>query len=165
MTLHPGPHFVDENGFCALCDLARLRQRARRAEHRCDFCSSLAPTWRYPCDSFVVDEELTGSEGDWAACDVCHDAIEIRDLNKLAYRSLHGGVVLYEMFPAAERAVIEQRLRAYHRSFLAHRRGDAVFRDRAQEPGPVLPKRKPRRRMCDEGGSHFPFPRNVLIES
>ena len=37
----------------------------------CDFCSSPAPAWRYPADSFT---DIAGSRSveDWLACEACH---------------------------------------------------------------------------------------------
>jgi hypothetical protein len=76
-------------------------------EHKCDFCSSLAPKWSYPCRDFVHNEnagilmmnekthdvrfdELSiegHSIGNWAACPVCHLLIERGDRERLARRS------------------------------------------------------------------------------
>ena len=96
------------------------------ARYHCDFCNAPAPSWRYVCESFVVDADAgVGSDRDWAACDTCYRAIEARDLNKLAYRSTHGSALLAVLRPA-ERADAEQRIRALHRQFLAHRTGVAV---------------------------------------
>ncbi len=54
---------------------------------KCDFCSEPEPAWSYPAATVrVVSNHV--SDGDWAACDACHDLIEAKDFNALADRSL-----------------------------------------------------------------------------
>ena len=69
---------------------------ADRAEPRCDFCSVVSPdpSWRYPVKDFLVfmatDENasLSGSRGDWMACEACRALIEAGNWNELAGRTL-----------------------------------------------------------------------------
>ncbi len=53
----------------------------------CDFCSSIAPAWRYPAIAFT---DCFGSRSleDWLACDVCHALIVAVDRDALARRFL-----------------------------------------------------------------------------
>ena len=53
----------------------------------CDFCSSPAPAWRYPADSFH-DSFGSQSVEDWVACEACHALIVAGDREGLAERSL-----------------------------------------------------------------------------
>jgi hypothetical protein len=69
----------------------------------CDFCSSPAPAWRYPADSFL--DQLRGrSVGDWLACDECHGLIESGDRPALAQRSLLTHVVRKDWWTGSSRA-------------------------------------------------------------
>ena len=53
----------------------------------CDFCSSLAPAWCYPAESFF---DIHGSKSveDWMACEACHALIVAGDRDGLARRCL-----------------------------------------------------------------------------
>ena len=53
----------------------------------CDFCSSIAPAWRYPAITFT---DCLGSRSleDWLACEACHRMIVAGDRHALARRSL-----------------------------------------------------------------------------
>ncbi len=62
----------------------------------CDFCSSIAPAWCYPAESFF-DMHGSKSVEDWMACEACHALIVAGDRNGLARRSL--------LAPAVRRAV------------------------------------------------------------
>jgi len=53
----------------------------------CDFCSSEAPSWCYPADSFL-DEHGSRSVSDWMACETCHELIESGNRDALAARVL-----------------------------------------------------------------------------
>ena len=52
----------------------------------CDFCYSTQVTWSYPCESFEF--LLSDSEGNWAACNICHDLIECGDNIALMQRAM-----------------------------------------------------------------------------
>lgn len=62
----------------------------------CDFCSTPAEEkdlWTYYCPDFrypyvVVGMVSEGSQGNWAACDACHDLIEANDQRALTVRSM-----------------------------------------------------------------------------
>jgi len=54
---------------------------------KCDFCSSPAPAWNYPAESFK-DPLGSQSIGDWLACEECHALIEAGNYEGLARRAL-----------------------------------------------------------------------------
>lgn len=88
----------------------------------CDFCSSPAPAWRYPAESFP-DLLLGRSVGDWLACDECHALIEAGDRNGLTKRSM--------LTPAVRQGHVEPEIARWfstdlHRRFFLHRTGPAV---------------------------------------
>lgn len=61
-----------------------------RTNFRCDFCMADHSRWLLPVNSFKMIEdgrEHYSSETDWAACDVCADALRINDWQKLVYRA------------------------------------------------------------------------------
>lgn len=67
---------------------------------RCDFCSSPDVKWDYPAEDFMVKMPKDapadwGSEGGFAACDLCHDLIEKDDRNGLLDRSVKTFVEMY----------------------------------------------------------------------
>ena len=94
----------------------------------CDFCSDPHVAWRYPAHSFVayaVAGIVGQSIGDWAACNVCHELIEVGDRAALVERSLSR---LLEKHPdvRADEAELRSELASLHGMFFAHQTGAAA---------------------------------------
>jgi len=106
----------------------------KAGEEICDFCSSPEIKWRYPTKSFEYPSgpgfEKTGSHGDWAACDICHDFIESGDWDGLADWSLQtmlGRKALgFAALTKDEIQLIRGMLVELHKRFREHRMGDAL---------------------------------------
>lgn len=93
-----------------------------RPTYRCDFCSADDPTWSYDARTFVGPHNI-GSVTGWAACDICHGAIESNQWNRLAVRSLHTADIPQ---PTPEiRARLLHDIKALHRQFRKNRIGPA----------------------------------------
>ncbi len=87
----------------------------------CDFCSSHAPAWLYPAESFL-DQYNSVSQGDWLACDECHRLIEAGDRASLANRVLLTDVVRSGLI---DKKLARQYARDLHDRFFRSRRGEA----------------------------------------
>ena len=81
----------------------------------CDFCSVHKVTWSYPCKSFVYIPDLIASEGEWAACDTCHDFIE-KGMNQ---------VLAYYAIKKADFEIPFEMMLELHDMFRANRIGEA----------------------------------------
>ena len=93
----------------------------------CDFCGSPAIAWRYPARSFALLELTSGqhcaSQGDWAACDVCHGLIEENARGALAERC----AAMFRPIPPPEILVsFMEGMRLVHAAFFLTRTGPAV---------------------------------------
>ena len=89
----------------------------------CDFCSSPAPAWRYPADSFH-DSFGSRSVEDWMACEACHALIVAGDRDGLARRCLTSpGLQVAVSFLGRARAL--GYCRDLHDRFWKARRGEA----------------------------------------
>lgn len=90
----------------------------------CDFCSGGSIVWRYPCNSFVMDE-VVESIGDWAACMNCHCFINTNNYDDLASFAVTSMILRNEI--AIEHAqTFYEYLRRLHGMFLANRTGACV---------------------------------------
>ncbi|HEY1437399.1 MAG TPA: hypothetical protein VGG82_07840 [Casimicrobiaceae bacterium] len=91
----------------------------------CDFCSAPKVLWRYHAHDFVMDIPEApvdwGSDGDWAACDICHELIERDERNGLAYRSALRFAIQHDV----EMKLILPRIRDLHTQFWTMRVGKA----------------------------------------
>jgi hypothetical protein len=89
----------------------------------CDFCSSPAPAWRYPADSFT---DIAGSRSveDWLACEECHLLIVLGDRDALARRSLRAPGLRVAV-AVLGRAETIRYCRDLHDRFWNARRGEA----------------------------------------
>jgi hypothetical protein len=90
----------------------------------CDFCSSPAPAWRYPADSFH-DRFGSRSVEDWFACEKCHELIDAGDRNALARRSLTTDSCQMAIGVMGQSAVFTY-CRDLHDRFWKARRGEAL---------------------------------------
>jgi len=89
----------------------------------CDFCSSPAPSWRYPAATFA---DLVGSRSveDWLACDECHTLIESGDRMGLGQRSLTAPDLQIAITLLGRESALEY-CRDLHDRFYRARRGAA----------------------------------------
>jgi len=88
----------------------------------CDFCSSSEVRWLYPAQSFsgtligIGDHEVKTQEfnsiGGWAACNVCHDLIELQDIEGLITRALE-----LHSVPRSQMNTLRSAMRDYHSTF------------------------------------------------
>jgi hypothetical protein len=88
----------------------------------CDFCSSPAPRWSYPCPSFEV--QGYGSEGDWAACEECSVLVEAGDREGLALRSAEKYVALHGLISTGASVMIAETLVDFQALFFEYRNGE-----------------------------------------
>lgn len=94
---------------------------------KCDFCSTLYPSWVHPSADFLLPpEQGTGlpawgsADQAWAACETCHEIIEREDREGLANRSLRmvpGGV------PRQARRAMLGQIKKMHAGFWKGRNG------------------------------------------
>jgi hypothetical protein len=89
----------------------------------CDFCSSIAPAWCYPAESFF-DMHGSKSVDDWVACEACHALIVAGDRDGLARRSLDAPMVALACVHIGKARTI-QYCRDLHDRFWKARRGAA----------------------------------------
>lgn len=105
-----------------------------KADPICDFCSNAYTVWRYTAtpSEFTLSVDgvsllvLQDSDGQWAACAVCHDLIEQDHRLALLARSL---VNQYETYPQVQCIPINvavQFIQGYHNTFFSHKYGNAV---------------------------------------
>lgn len=83
----------------------------------CDFCYSTKVIWSYPCESFEFYP--INSEGNWAACDICHDLIESDDRIALMERAIATAESQGMTFP-------KDVMLQFHDEFRSHRLGEAI---------------------------------------
>lgn len=86
---------------------------------KCDFCSAPDPTWKYPCEDFILEGTHHGSEGAWAACDDCAALIERNDRDGLALRSIES----YPLRDYIPRGRLRRMMAKLHRHFFRKRAG------------------------------------------
>ena len=101
--------------------------RPPREQWVCDFCSSPDVHWRYPARDFPIQSlkipgPQHGSEGGWAACNVCHALIERGLRDKLAKRS---AVKFSRKFGVPAKLIVND-LRKLHDEFWTNREGTAT---------------------------------------
>ena len=89
----------------------------------CDFCSSIAPAWCYPAESFF-DMHGSKSVEDWMACEACHALIVAGDRDALARRSLRAHCLRVAV-AVLGRAETIRYCRDLHDRFWKARRGAA----------------------------------------
>jgi len=99
----------------------------------CDFCSSPEIRWRFPCESFEYPAgpgfEKTGSHGDWAACQMCHNFIVSGDWDALADHTLETLLVKhpeFKMLTGDELQIVRRMMFQLHKRFKTHRMGDPL---------------------------------------
>jgi hypothetical protein len=65
--------------------------RVERATPVCDFCLAPNPAWEYPAAPvhIVGHPEITDSDDEWAACEVCHALIAGSRVGQLVERMVH----------------------------------------------------------------------------
>lgn len=90
---------------------------------KCDFCSAHNPTWRYPCKSFTMNALQWGSEGDFAACDICHKLIQEDRYGELNARSVN---ILYGHLTSDDKKIVSLMLARMHAEFARNRTGEPV---------------------------------------
>jgi hypothetical protein len=90
---------------------------------KCDFCSGPKPTWKYPCEDFVLAGTVLGSDGAWAACDECASLIEQNDRKGLAARCLETFHLVHPDAQYLPRRSVRKTLEEIHRYFFRHRDG------------------------------------------
>ena len=91
-------------------------------EESCDFCSDLAPEWRYPVVGRFFITQDSVNNGDWLACHMCHGLIEAGDWMAIVDRSLRQYADLDQEF----RAAVKKQLVALHAKFRQHQTGGAI---------------------------------------
>ncbi len=140
----------------------------------CDFCSSPAPAWRYPADTF---HDLFGSRSveDWLACEACHRLIQSGDRSALARRSLDAPGVRMAV-GVLGRVLALDYCRDLHARFWRARRGapyriavsgTLVMRHDPSAIWMVVVASTERRRlvMCQESGSPVARSRNSSVRN
>jgi hypothetical protein len=88
----------------------------------CDFCNSKNVEWRYPADSFAVEEIKYISQQDWAACESCANLIESYDLRTLARRSPG----YKDLLKAVNEDLAVMIVVEFHLQFMIHRTGPRI---------------------------------------
>lgn len=90
----------------------------------CDFCATPHPRWAFPADDcqlvVLPDGRPQMSEGAWAACDECREAIRANDRTRLERRAIR--MMRTEIGPLHSVHIIG--IRRCHTAFFSARLGD-----------------------------------------
>jgi hypothetical protein len=98
----------------------------------CDFCSSPDVSWMFPASDFEMYREqgevskIHISEGEWAACEICHHLIVQELWDDLERRAIANFGVALELHSPVMIAMVAEVVRASNARFQNNRTGPAV---------------------------------------